>query len=83
MRVLFRKPAGIFDEYRALCFKKPKLMNQYMMYMGMFFILFYGKGIEKITAQGNQSCYEVKRRARRMFLPYAVLSYRWAFPANQ
>lgn len=53
LRSIARVPMGVFDEYRALCFKYPKAMNFYMLYASMFFILFAGKGYEKIVMQGE------------------------------
>ena len=49
---ILRVPASMFDEYRALCFKYPKAMNFYMLYLGMIAVLVLGKGVEKITMQG-------------------------------
>jgi hypothetical protein len=83
LRALFRRPMGIFDEYRALCFTHPKAMNFYMMYIGVFFIMFYGKGCEKMVMHGRQTNYEFARRARRLFMPYLALNYKWAFPVNK
>jgi hypothetical protein len=52
LKGVLRVPASMFDEYRALCFKYPKAMNFYMLYIGMFAVLFAGKGIEKMTMRG-------------------------------
>ena len=83
LRAVLRKPMGIWDEYRALCFKKPREMNFYMMWGCLFFIYVLGRGTEKITMHGEQNNYELKRRLRRAYMPYFVLNYRWGFPYNK
>ena len=85
LREICRVPMSIFDEYRGLCFKQPRIMNFYMMYMGLFAILFLGKGIEKLSlySTGHQSTYESNRRARRAFIPYFLVGYKWRFPENK
>ena len=82
LRNIFRVPMGIFDEYRALGFKQPRMMNFYLMYFGLFWILFLGKGVEKLSMRGEQNDYETKRRLRRFFIPYSVCNYKWRFPEN-
>jgi hypothetical protein len=57
-------------------------MNFYMMYLSIFAILVLGKGVEKISMRGAQNDYELKRRAKRFFIPYSICSYRWRFPEN-
>ena len=85
LREICRVPMGVFDEYRALCFKQPRAMNFWMMYTGLFAVLFFGKGIEKLSIRstGHQSAYESARRARRAFIPYFVANYKWRFPLNK
>jgi len=58
-------------------------MNFYMLYAGCFWVLFLGKGYEKIVFSGRHVEYERNRRARRLFVPYSLVSYRWRFPVNQ
>ena len=83
LREIMRVPMGVFDEYRALCFKQPRWMNFYMMNMAMLAFLFLGKGVEKLClAGGPKSTYETSRRARRFFIPYFLASYKWRFPVN-
>lgn len=82
LRSIFRVPMGVFDEYRALFFKYPRVMNFNYMYGIMFFFLFVGKGYEKIIARGKQNSYELNRRARRLFIPYSLISFRWRFPTS-
>lgn len=82
LRNIVRVPMGLFDEYRSLCFKYPRMMNFYMMNMGLIFILFVGKGVEKLSMRGPQNDYEAKRRLRRMFIPYSLCNYKWRFPEN-
>jgi hypothetical protein len=43
----------VFDEYRALCFKYPRAMNFYMMYFGIVWAMFLGKGFEKIAMKSH------------------------------
>ena len=74
---------GAFDEYSALRFKYPRAMNFWMMNVGMFAIMFFGKGIEKLSMQGHQTTYETARRARRFYVPYFLASYKWRFPLNK
>lgn len=83
LRSAVRYPLGLWDEYRALFFKKPKLMNQYLMASCLIFFYVSGKGCEKMTMHGEQTNYEFKRRAKRAFIPYTLLSYRWGFPVNK
>lgn len=82
VRQIFRVPMSVFDEYRALCFKQPRMMNFFMMNMCVVFFLFMGKGIEKISlySTGHQATYETGRRARRLFVPYFLANYKWRFP---
>lgn len=83
LRGVLRVPMGVFDEYRALCFKHPKFMNFYLLYVGTFFVLFLGKGVEKLTMRGEANTYEFKRRASRLFIPYWLVGYQWRFPENK
>jgi hypothetical protein len=83
LRQIFRVPMGVFDEYRALCFKSPRMMNFFMMYTGMLALLFFGRGMEKICGAGEASKYESARRARRFYVPYFLASYKVRFPENQ
>lgn len=82
LRSICRIPMGVFDEYRALSFKYPRVMNFYMLYAASFFVLFIGKGYEKLTFRSHEDSYEAKRRARRLFIPYSLLSYKYRFPVN-
>jgi hypothetical protein len=59
------------------------MMNFYMMYFGAFFILFIGKGVEKMVMRGPSNGYETNRRLRRFFIPYSLCNYRWRFPENK
>ena len=83
LRQILRVPMGMFDEYRALCFKSPRLMNFLMMYTGLVALLFFGKGIEKLCVQGEASRYEQARRARRFYLPYFLASYKFRYPEHK
>ena len=84
LREICRVPMGAFDEWRALCFKQPRVMNYVMMNMALVFILFAGKGVEKMCINtGHQAAYESKRRAQRFFMPYFLVSYKWRFPVNK
>ena len=84
LREIFRVPMGVFDEYRALCFKQPRAMNFWMMNVGVIALLFFGKGIEKMAVGSNhQAGYETARRARRFFVPYFIAGYQWRFPVNK
>ena len=83
LRQILRAPLGIFDEYRALCFKSPRLMNFYMMYGGLLAILYFGKGMERLCMYGEATRYESERRARRFYLPYFIASYKVRFPENK
>lgn len=85
LREIMRVPMGAFDEYRALCFRQPRAMNFYMMYMTMFALLFIGKGVEKFAlyTTGHQAAYEQGRRARRFYVPYFIAGYQWRFPVNK
>jgi len=84
LREIFRVPMGVFDEYRALCFKQPRMMNFWMMNCIMLSLLYFGKGFEKISLSGGpQAVYESSRKARRMFIPYFLASYKWRFPVNK
>ena len=76
---------GVFDEYRALCFKYPRAMNYLMMNLGLFSVLYFGKGIEKMNVNhsGNQRAYESSRRAHRFYVPYFIANYKWRFPENK
>jgi hypothetical protein len=59
LREIFRVPMGVFDEYRALCFKQPRTMNFWMMNCIMLSLLYFGKGFEKISLSGGpQAVYE-------------------------
>ena len=60
IRGIARTPMGIFDKYRGLCFKYKKGMNIYMMFMGIFFIGYFGKGAEKMNMYGDNTSYELK-----------------------
>ena len=82
LRSIARVPMSLFDEYRALTFRYPKMMNFYMMYMCFFVVLYAGKGIEKLSMRGEQTSYEMRRRARRLFMPYWLVGYQWGFPEN-
>lgn len=84
LRDIMRVPLGVFDQYRAFAFKQPRTMNFIMMYTGFVAVLFFGKGFEKIGANwgSQQGRYESNRRARRFFVPYFLVSYKWRFPAN-
>jgi hypothetical protein len=53
LREIFRVPMGVFDEYRALCFKQPRMMNFWMMNCIMLSLLYFGKGFEKISLSGG------------------------------
>ena len=83
LRQVFRAPMGIFDEYRALCFKSPRAMNYYMMNMGLVAVLFFGKGIERLAMYGESTKYESARRARRFYIPYFMAGYKFRFPENK
>ena len=52
LRQILRVPLGIFDEYSALCFKSPRMMNFFMMYAGILAMLYFGKGIERLFMAG-------------------------------
>lgn len=54
-----------------------------MMYLGIFFFLFLGKGIEKLNMRGKQNDYESMRRLSRFFIPYSIVGYQWRFPENK
>lgn len=82
LRSIFRVPMGVFDEYRAFYFKHPRTMNFYMLYACFFFAMFAGKGFEKMNMKGAAASYERNRRARRLFMPYSLVSYKWRFPVN-
>lgn len=83
LREIVRVPLGAFDHYRAFAFKQPRAMNFIMMYTGFVFVLFAGKGFEKLGAnQGTKAAYEYRRRAHRFFVPYFLASYNWRFPKN-
>ena len=58
LRQIFRAPMGVFDEYRALCFKSPRMMNFFMMYTGMIALLYLGRGMEKLCMSGEATAYE-------------------------
>jgi hypothetical protein len=83
LRQILRVPMGVFDEYRALCFKSPRMMNFFMMYAGMVALLYLGRGMEKLCMSGEATRYEQARRARRLYLPYFVASYKFRFPENK
>ena len=83
VRSFFRVPMGVFDEYRNLSFKYPRAMNFFMTYSIIVAIMYFGKGFEKMAMQGEQSSHEWNRRARRFFMPYSLVSYKWRFPSNQ
>ncbi len=83
LRQIFRAPMGIFDEYRALCFKSPRAMNFYMMNVGFIAILFFGKGMERLSMASAATKYEQGRRARRLYVPYFLAGYKFRFPENK
>ena len=80
LRSIFRVPMGVFDEYRALAFKYPRAFNFWYLYCMCAAVMFLGKGFEKLAVQSDQTNYEWRRRARRFFMPYSVVSYKWRFP---
>ena len=84
LRAIMRVPMGVFDEYRALCFKQPRMMNFWMMNCIMVAILFFGKGVEKLSVGGGHAgAYEAQRRARRFYVPYFIAGYNFRFPVNK
>ncbi len=84
LREIVRVPLGMWDEYRALCFKQPRAMNFWMMNAFLITILFLGKGVEKLSITSNHaSAYEASRRAHRFYIPYFFADYRWRFPVNK
>ncbi len=84
LREIVRVPMGIFDEYRALAFKQPRLMNFWMMNCIILSVLFFGKGVEKLSVgTGHASAYEANRRLRRFYVPYLFANYKWRFPVNK
>jgi hypothetical protein len=56
----------------------------YAIYFGIFatFVLL-GGGEKLAMLDKRQRGYEFKRRARRAFIPYTILGYRWRFPVNK
>ena len=83
LRQIVRVPLGVFDEYRALCTKSPRMMNFFMMYTGMLAMLYFGRGIERLCMAGEATRYEETRRARRFYVPYFLASYKFRFPENK
>lgn len=85
LREIARVPMSVFDEYRAFGFKKPRLHNFYMMYMGFIAVMVFGKGMEKIAARDAKDArnWETQRRLHRFFIPYSIASYKWRFPENK
>lgn len=74
---------GVFDEYRAFYFRHPRTMNFGMLYFSFALVLVFGKFPEKFTFNSSQTSYEFNRRARRLFIPYSLASYKFRFPQSQ
>ena len=83
LRGIFRAPLGVFDVISNYRFTYPRTSNFYFIYASLALILYFGKGFEKMNMSGNQSSYENRRRARRLFVPYSLVSYKWRFPVSQ
>lgn len=52
--------------------------------MSGFVIATFLVGPDKFVMTDRRTkMYETNRRARRMFIPYSLVGYRWRFPANK
>ena len=79
LRNIFRVPMSAFDHYRHFANSHARLVNFFMMQTMLFFVLFSGKGVEKLAMSGSASSYEFKRRMHRFFMPYCLVSYKRDF----
>ena len=80
LRTTLRVPLSSFDMFRSLYERHPKWINYYLLNAFVVTALIVGKGAENITSkQGRVARYELRRRARRLFIPYSLMGYKWRF----
>ena len=83
LRSVCRVPMNVGNSYRAYYLKHPRTVNFFSIYFLAMGVLLITRGAEKFTFRGATDVYELKRRARRFFVPYWMTSYRWRFPVNE
>ncbi len=82
VRKIARIPMGSIDRVSNMRFKNARSFNVAVLMTMPLLIAFWAKGFEKFNCHTDATNYEMKRRARRGFMPYCCVSYRFAFPKN-
>ena len=80
LRSMVRMPMGSIEAISGLRTKYPRQFNLVMLFGSFYLVAFWARGFEKINCHSDATNYEIKRRARRCFIPYTLLGYKTAFP---